>query len=489
MRHLLFAGLAACAASPGGAQVPLTLDTSFRSSITYGSLTDALPLAGGMVWITGYFTYAHTTPTPKAIRLLVNGAADPEIQYAALFGGTIHETAQYLCSAGGSGPRRINFDGTSQYFNPGSANTPYPGFVDYDWGDIAIQSDGKILCTGSSYLTYDHADNAAGWYSVFRLCVNARLDSTYDMRTTDGTIWSLEPTGAEQFFASGVFTNYDGVPVGRIVRIWANGELDTTYHCPIQKGYAKCFIHQPDGRMIVGGQFVLPNEPDTMHLIRLMPDGALDSTFHNHTEYKHETQFTFGDFAFSVNDIEQLENGNIIVGGSFTHMDGQLRRGIALVDSSGNLLNTAFTGAGCGLAAQLNSNSMYSGLASIDPAPDGSIYLVGEFNGFDDGLVSDTSQRMICRLHGLHVGEVERTGPTEVLTLWPNPAKEQLTISWPGHIGAVWRILSSDGGELDRGSALCDQVVLDVRHFAEGMYTITMQDAHGAQRTAKWIKQ
>ncbi len=489
MKHLFFAGLAACSASPGGAQVPLTLDTSFRCGLVYASLTDAHPLADGRLWIVGRISFDGTNPVPSSRRLLPNGSLDPEIGLGSLSGGTIVETPEYFYSPAGGGPRRMRLDGTAIYdFNPGPANTPYPGLVGYDWGDINVQSDGKILCTGASQLDYAFGFDSPGWYSVFRLCDNARLDSTYDMRTTDGTIWSLEPTGEDQFFASGVFTTYEGVPVGRIVRIWADGELDTTYQSPILKGYAKCFIQQPDGRMIVGGQFVLPNDPDTMHLIRLLPDGALDSTFHNHTEYKHLPQFSFGDFAFGVNDIEQLADGNIIVGGNFTHMDGQLRRGVALVDSLGNLLNTAFTGAGCGLAAQINSTHTYSGLASIDPAPDGSIYLVGEFNGFDDGVVSDTAQRMICRLHGLNVGVSEHQAKAnDGLRVYPNPGSGQITVEWPGHLIKTMRFVDAQGR--CAYSITCASCVrADVNVPSSGLYVLIVEDEQGDRISTKLTK-
>ena len=54
MRTLLLAGLATLVASSGGAQVPLTLDTTFRcTQILYPGHSDAMPLVDGSVVVTG----------------------------------------------------------------------------------------------------------------------------------------------------------------------------------------------------------------------------------------------------------------------------------------------------------------------------------------------------------------------------------------------------------------------------------------------------
>ena len=78
--------------------------------------------------------------------------------------------------------------------------------------------------------------------------------------------------------------------------------------------------------------------------------------------------------------------------------------------------------------------------------------------------------------------------PSATLRLVPNPATDQMSVSWPGHTALAWRALALDGRELARGSAPLEPVVMDVEQFATGMYMINLQDGLGAQRTAIWIR-
>jgi len=100
MRSLLLAGLAALMAGPGGAQVPLTLDTSFRcTQIVYPpGLTDALPLADGSVIVTGTFGIPElaSPATPFGwLRLLPSGEIDESWAITGGGGGRIHPFDPY----------------------------------------------------------------------------------------------------------------------------------------------------------------------------------------------------------------------------------------------------------------------------------------------------------------------------------------------------------------------------------------------------------
>ncbi|MEO5584780.1 MAG: T9SS type A sorting domain-containing protein, partial [Flavobacteriales bacterium] len=362
-----------------------------------------------------------------------------------------------------------------------------PNFSALQGGGAFVQSDGKILFTGDHHLGQQYGPNAPGYYSVLRVNTDASLDTTYHFRKTDGVVWSIEPTTQGRFLLSGVYNTYEGIPAGRILRIWPDGSLDSTFHCDIIKGFARYLLEQPDGRIIAGGHFVLPNDPDTMHLIRLMPNGALDPSFNNHTEYKHFPQYSFADFGFDVNAVLQLGDGTIMVGGSFTHIDGQLRRGIALLDSTGHLLNASFTGQGCGLTHGINSTSLSSAISSISVAPDGSIFLAGSFHGFDDGTVNDPAQRMICKLHGLTTGVQEREAVLPGLRVFPNPGSETLHVE-TGMLGSVHvQVLDGTGRAVMAASSKEGTMQIDCGTLAPGVYLVEVRTDDG-RRTVKWTK-
>ncbi len=489
MRTLLLAGLVTLLTSPSGAQVPLTLDTSFRcTQILYPGLSDALPLEDGSVVVTGAFQLAPNYTTGW-LRLLSTGVMDWLWPITPAGGGDIHAFGPYYYASGSGAPKRF-FQGTGAIdpnFPIASANQPYPDLSFGDNGGVIIQADGKVLFTGDHHLSYPYGPNAPSYYSLLRLNTDATLDSTYHYRKTNGVIWTIEPTTQGRFLLSGVYSTYEGEPAGRILRIWPDGSLDSTFHSDISRGYAKYLIEQPDGRIIAGGQFVFPNDPDTMHLIRLMPDGVLDSSFNNHTEFKHFPQYSFGDFGFGISAVLQLGDGTIMVGGSFTHIDGQLRRGIALLDSTGHLLNTALTGQGCGLTHLFNSSFLFSGIASISLAPDGGIFIAGDFEGFDDGTVNDPAQRMICKLHGLTTGVREQESGLPGLRVFPNPGQDVLYVETGSQSAMQVRVLDGMGRAVMAASSKEGTMQIDCGTLAPGVYLVEVRTDTG-RRTVKWTK-
>lgn len=493
MKHLLLAGLALFWASPGEAQVPLTLDTSFRSTFAlYPVLYDVLPLADGSVVASGIFPLPANGFGPYGLlKFLPNGIRD---ESWALEGGpnaAIHPHGTYFYLSGQAYPKRY-FQSTGDFdysFTVGSTNYPYPGLGIGDGGDIYVQTDGKVLFTGDLPLAQQYGINAPGYYSLLRVNADATLDSTFEFRQTDGVIWSLEPTTQGRFLVSGVYNTYEGLPAGRILRIWPDGSLDTTFHTNIVKGNASSFFEQANGRIIAGGHFVVANEPDTLHLIRLMPNGTLDPTFNNHTDYKLLPYLPFGDFGFGVYAILPLDDGTMLVGGDFNYIDGQLRRGIALLDSAGILLNTALTGQGCGLTHDFNDDiDFFSGVSSIKMAPDGSIFVVGAFHGFDDGTVSDTSMNMICKLHGLSVGIHELEQPVWSVRVFPNPGTELLNIETDATGSIQVQVFDRMGRTTLAATSATGKIQMDTSGLAEGLY-IVMTITNRGSRVSKWTKQ
>lgn len=495
MKALTLALVAALAATSGGAQVPLSLDTSFRATrFVTGELLDNLPLADGSVVASGDYIWADNCCASTAngpfywFRFLPDGSLDESwIPWGA--GGLIYPVGPYYYLSSRYPKRRFQADGTTDTgFSPGNENHVNPNLLFGNGGELFVQADGKVLITGDHQLNDQWGPNAPGRYSLLRVDSTGKLDSTYHYRKTDGIIWNIVPTTQGRFLISGVYNTYEGLPEGRILRIWPDGSLDSTFHTNIIKGYSTCLVEQPDGRILASGQFVLQNEPDTMHLIRLMPDGALDTTFHNHTEYDRLPPTSFGAFGFGVSRVLPLGDGTMIVGGNFTHIDGQLRRGVALVDSTGHLLNTALNGEGALLTLEFNSTYMYSAVNSIKMAPDGSIFLAGVFKGFDDGTVRDTSLTFIVKLHGLSVGIHEIAPPAGQVRVWPNPGSDMLHIETGLKGKFDVRMLDATGRAVLEVSGSSGAIELSSVGLLPGVYLVEVNTANG-RRTEKWVKQ
>jgi hypothetical protein len=482
-------------ASSGASQVPLSLDTSFRCTrFATGMLLDNLPLANGGIIATGYNTYIDGCCNPENgpktwLKFLSNGNID-ESWPSGAGQGFIYPFGPYYYV---SNTFQRYFQATGEHDTSWPNDDPWPAMLPGNMGNMTILPDGKIINVGNIWLQEQWGINAPSTYCLWRIEADGLVDSTYRWRKTDGIIWTIQPTTQGRFLLSGVYNTYEGLPEGRILRIWPDGGLDSTFHTSIIKGYAIPLVEQANGRIIAGGQFVFPNDPDTLHLIRLMPDGTLDTTFNNHAEYGRLGYTTLGDevwfddFWFSVGDVKPLADGTMLVAGNFTHIDGQLRRGIALLDSTGHLLNTALNGEGALLTHDFNSTFMYSQVNAIRLAPDGSIFLAGAFHGFDDGTVSDTSMTFICKLHGLSTGIPEHEASAWQVRLWPNPGTDVLHVEAGIRGRFDVRVLDATGRQVLAGSAQGGPLELSSAGLAQGVYVVAVNTTEG-RRTVKWVK-
>jgi uncharacterized delta-60 repeat protein len=101
---------------------------------------------------------------------------------------------------------------------------------------------------------------------------------------------------------------------------------------PRPDSIVQCFGLQPDNRILVGGNFVTLGATTRKYIARLNPDGSVDATFQ-----PEPTGGTMYYYAPQVLALAQQPDGNILLGGLFTYINGQLRYAIARVTADGGL--------------------------------------------------------------------------------------------------------------------------------------------------------
>ncbi len=109
------------------------------------------------------------------------------------------------------------------------------------------------------------------------------LDPTFVSGTgTDGVVTAIVPLSSGQTLVAGLFTTYNGVARRGLVRLDANGNVDSTFapniEAPIQGGVATLFVDS-SGRIYVGGIFTRIGGSDRNGLARLTANGSLDTSF------------------------------------------------------------------------------------------------------------------------------------------------------------------------------------------------------------------
>lgn len=163
------------------------------------------------------------------------------------------------------------------------------------------------------------------------------------------------------------------------------GELDDTFN--IEGLGADERVHaivaQPDGKVIIGGQFTTYNEVAAPFIARLNEDGSFDETFDPGTGPSNHV------YAIAVQ-----ADGKVLVGGRFTSFDGVDQRGIARLHPNGEL-DTLFNEGGTGFSQYQNLTHMLPVVNAIAVQSDGHILVGGVFNRYNN----TAERRNIARLN------------------------------------------------------------------------------------------
>ncbi|KOY87387.1 hypothetical protein AD998_15670 [bacterium 336/3] len=128
----------------------------------------------------------------------------------------------------------------------------------------------------------------------------------------NGVVTQIVLQSDEKILVRGDFTEYNGRPANRIIRLNADGSRDESFQ--IGTGFNKTvykIVLQPDGKIVVGGDFTEYNGVSANRIIRLNADGSRDSNFQIGTG--------FDDL---VNYIALQSDGKILASGNFISYNG-----------------------------------------------------------------------------------------------------------------------------------------------------------------------
>jgi len=171
--------------------------------------------------------------------------------------------------------------------------------------DVAIQQDGKIII-GGSFSNY----NGVSRNKIARLNKDGSLDASFNLGTGIGgdyaTVYALALQADNKIIAGGYFSDYNGTPRNNIARLNSNGSPDAGFVTGSgTDADVKSAVIQPDGKIIIAGNFYEYNGAWRNKIARLNPDGTVD------------TNFDAGDAAGDnvLNDVTIQNDGSIIAGG------------------------------------------------------------------------------------------------------------------------------------------------------------------------------
>lgn len=186
-------------------------------------------------------------------------------------------------------------------------------------------------------------------------------------------IVKVQPDG--NFIVAGRFTSYKGVTTNRIIRLLPDGTSDPTFDTGTGANqHVFCVALLPDGKILISGVFTSFDGNSCVNLARLNANGSFDSSFNN---------LGTGINTSSVDAIEVLPTGKILIGGSFSSYNGTAVSRMACINANGTLDTNFNVGTGA-------NGSVYS----FSPQADGKIIIGGGFT-----LINGIARERVARLN------------------------------------------------------------------------------------------
>lgn len=208
--------------------------------------------------------------------------------------------------------------------HPGSLDLTYAPAANSTVSAIALQSDRKAIVGGSFT-----AINGTTRNRLARLNADGTLDTAFNPNP-NGAVTALAVLPSGQILVAGNFTTLGGQTRNRIGRLNADGSLDTAFN-PNASATIYAMRVQADGKILIGGNFLFVGPQTRARVARLNADGSVDVTFANPTVNNG-----------SVLALDSQPDGAVVIGGNFTTVAGAAHSHLARIQNTG-VVDPGFT--------------------------------------------------------------------------------------------------------------------------------------------------
>jgi len=317
-----------------------SIDTAFYQGASTDDFIDTIVIQeDGKIVIGGEFTNVNGLNRSRIARLNPDGQIDGTYNLGQGFDGPVRTikidadgkalVVGYFKNFNGvarNGIARLNADGAlDEYFNPG-------GGADNPVTDCVIQEDGRILIVGN-FTTY----NGFNRVRIARIMPNGDLDEGFDpQHGPDLGVNSVDIMSNGNIIVGGDFKTFNLEPCSGIALLSPEGDLINAFNTDGGlNGSVKKVVAQSDFRILAGGLFTKYGEIPINRILRLELDGTLDN------------DFRVGSAAnASIYEIKLQPDGKIIVGGDFSLFNGLNKNGIVRLNRDGSVDPTINFGTG-----------------------------------------------------------------------------------------------------------------------------------------------
>ena len=347
-----------------------TRDATFNLSVgSFDNYPFTLGLqADGSLLVGSSFDNFNGRETPLG-RLTSTGAADPAYAPQLQAPGSV---AAVLRQADGSllvGGDFTEYSGTAVHR---LAHLSAAGSLDAAYAAATGLLPGRVLALAQQPAGQLLAGTSRG---LRRFLPTGRPDATFSDFATNSYVEALAVQPDGRILAAGGFPVPTGSNQnGSLVRLTAAGESDRSFApgstsslgTPSQ---VRALQLQPDGKLLVAGNFPLGTSYYVPHVVRYESTGAVDASFSTSPVFAPATGPV--DYATQLQALALQPDGQVVVGGSFTLVNGVAHQNLARLTATGQL-DASFvspptlTGVVTTLVRQPNGRLLVGSMSSFD---------------------------------------------------------------------------------------------------------------------------
>lgn len=326
----------------------------------------------GKALVSGTFRSAGGQPHAGVVRFNVDGTLDGTFNNSSNLGLgrgpiTVQPDGKIVTVVSGDNVVRLNADGSGDAaFNANSIRT---GGVGSSVFTLVVQPDGKILVgadtQGFQGLTSD---------GVVRLNADGTIDTSFVSQAGFFSVKAIVLLADGTLYVAGGSGGGSATHPIEMARLSASGALlatvdatPSTAHPNVAAQISQLQL-QPDGKVLLSGDFGTIQGVARPTVARLNADGTVDPSFDPGT----------GPANFSSVEALLLQtDGKVVVGGGFTSFNGTTRNRVARLNTDGSVDPSFDPGAGAGSAT-----GEFNGVEALAFQPDGKLLVGGDFTLF-----------------------------------------------------------------------------------------------------------
>lgn len=357
-------------------ETPAFIDDNFKPVLTgpAATINRTLVQPDGKILVAGLFHSVNGTSVNGVARFHPNGTLDTTFNTKSGVSGTISalglQSDGKIIIAGSftsySGQQvgniaRLNPDGSFDLtfnWSPIGSSAGAPG-INNTIIAISVLPDNRIL-VGGNFTSY----NGSTVSRLMRLTINGDLDTAFSVGTgPNSTVNVIKQLPDGKILIGGDFSTYNGNASARLAGLNSDGSYDSSFSIGTgANSTVRTFAVQPDGKIIVGGNFSTLNGVARNGIARLNSDGTNDATF------------TVSGTGAKLGSIALQSDGKLIVGGTFTAIAGTTQQSIARLNADGTFDSTFSAGTGLSASGSINELTLQS---------DGKVVFVGAFTSYN----------------------------------------------------------------------------------------------------------